>query len=213
MLPVLIGCEYSATERDAFRVRGFDAWSCDLLPTDGDPRWHIKGDVRDAIRSRRWSLIILHVDCTAMGVCGNRHYGRGKPKHSERIAAINWTLDTWDIACAHADSVALENPASVIFPILRRDRGADVQYIQPWQHGHPEQKKTGLALRNLPRIVETDNVYDHMMTLPRKERERIHFMSPSADRGHERARAFPGIADAMADQWGSFILNTMEQAA
>ncbi len=206
MDPILIGCEYSATEREAFAARGFEAWSCDLKPTEGDPRWHIEGDVRRAIAGRYWSLIVLHVDCTAMAVAGNRWYGSGQPRHAERLAAVDWTLRTVRLALAHADSVALENPASVIFPILRRDLAADVQYIQPWQHGHPEQKRTGLALWNLPRLRETDNVHDHMMTLPRKERERIFFMSPGVDRGHERSRAYPGIADAMAQQWGDHIL-------
>lgn len=210
---ILIGCEYSAVERDAFRARSFDAWSCDLKPTDGDPRWHIQGDVRRAIRSRYWSLIILHVDCTAMAVAGNRWYGTGQPRNSERQDAIEWTKGTVEYALLHADCVALENPASVIFPILRDDYMADVQYIQPWQHGHPEQKKTGLALWNLPRLTETDNVYEHMMTLPRAERERIFFMSPGKDRGHERSRAYQGIADAMARQWGDYLLSEQRKAA
>lgn len=202
---VLIGCEYSATERDAFRAIGLDAWSCDLKPTDGDPRWHIQGDVREATKAQAWDCIILHVDCTAMGVCGNRHYGVGKPKHHERLAAIQWTVETVRLALECSPAVMVENPASVIFPILRDALNADVQYIQPWQFGHPEQKKTGLALWGLPRLIETDNVFDHMMTLPRKERERIHFMSPGPDRGHERARAYPGIAAAMAKQWGGHL--------
>lgn len=212
-MPVLIGCEYSATERDAFRARGFGAWSCDLKPTDGDPRWHIQGDVREAIRSRHWRLIVLHVDCTAMAVCGNKHYGRGKPKHGERIQAINWTRETVRIALHHCDSLALENPASVIFPVLRDELNADVQYVHPWQHGHPEQKKTGLALWNLPRLTETNNVHAEMMALPRNERERIFFMSPGADRGHERSRAFPGISAALADQWGDYLLHLYGQRA
>lgn len=228
-LPILIGCEYSATERDAFRARGFEAWSCDLKPTDGDPRWHIQGDIQDAIRgchkswvsngsgpeyvTPRWSLIVLHVDCTAMAVCGNKHYGRGKLKHADRNRAIDWTCDTVELALAHADHVALENPASVIFPILRDDFQADVQYIQPWQHGHPEQKKTGLALWSLPRITPTNDVQAHMMTLPRSERERIFYMPPSADRGHERSRAYPGISEAMAQQWGDFIIAQNRRAA
>lgn len=212
-ISVLIGCEYSATERDAFRARGIDAWSCDLKPTDGDPRWHIQGDVQEAIKSRQWDLIVLHVDCTAMGVCGNRTYGAGKPRHNERLGAINWTVRTVELALSNAASVALENPASVIFPILRRDLSAEVQYVHPWQHGHPEQKKTGLALWNLPRLAETDNVYEHMMTLPRKDRERIFFMSPSADRGHERSRAYQGIADAMASQWGGHLIGSYARKA
>ena len=210
---ILIGCEYSATERDAFRRRGFDAWSCDFKSCDGDPRWHIQGDVRRAIRSRRWDCIILHVDCTKMAVCGNRTYGTGKPRHDERIAAIEWTCETIEYALLHSDHVAMDNPASVIFPVLRSRLNADVQYIHPWQHGHPEQKKTGLALWGLPRLNETNNVYDHMMTLPRKERERIFFMSPSADRGHERSRAFPGISEAMADQWGRYLSDVINHGS
>lgn len=203
---VLVGCEYSATIRDAFRALGHDAWSCDLLPTEGDPSWHIEGDVAAALlQRRRWDLAILNIPCTAMGVCGNRHYGRGKPKHDERIEAIAWSLAVWDTACENADAVVVENPASVIFPILRDARGADVQYIHPWQHGHPEQKKTGLALHGVRRLEPTNDVYDTMMTLPRSERERVFFMSPGKDRGKERARFYAGIAVAMAMQWGGDV--------
>lgn len=209
---VLIGCEYSATVRDAFRARGHDAWSCDLLPTEGDPRFHLQMDIAAALRLRRWDLAILHIPCTAMGVCGNRTYGRGKPKHDERRQAVTWSLNLWRLATDQSDRVAFENPASVIFPELRK-YGADVQYIQPWQHGHPEQKKTGLALHNLPRLTPTNDVYEHMMTLPRKERERVFFMSPGENRGKERARFYPGIANAMADRWGALLATQQAQAA
>ena len=202
---VLVGCEYSATVRDEFLKTGHDAWSCDLKPCDKGNDRHIQHDVRLAIRSRRWSLIILHVDCTAMTVAGNRHYGVGTAGYAKRIAAIAWTCGAVEDALQHSDCVALENPASVIFPILRAVYGADVQYVHPWQHGHPEQKKTGFALWGLPRLRETDNVYDHMMTLPKRERERIFHMPPSANRGHERSRFYTGIAAAMADQWGQAI--------
>lgn len=201
----LIGCEYSATVRDAFRERGWDAWSNDLLPTEGDPRFHIQGDVLDAINSRYWDLIILHVPCTALAVCGNKHYGAGSHKHLDRLFALTWTCEVWQTAKLRSRAVALENPASVVFPMLRNSFGADVQYIQPWQHGHPEQKKTGLAIKGLPRLVPTNDVYEEMMKLPRKERERIFYMSPGEDRGKERARFYQGFADAMATQWGSYI--------
>lgn len=197
----LICCEYSATVRDALRARGIDAWSNDILDTEGDPRWHIKGDCLEAIRSRRWDMIIIHIPCTAMAVCGNSTYGSGQPKNHERHEAIEWSMKVWDAACEQADHVALENPASVIFPILRAQRGADVQYVQPYEFGHMEQKKTGLALWNLPRLKPTNNVYAEMMKLPRKERERIHFMSPGPDRQKERARFYSGFAEAMATQW------------
>lgn len=205
MKSVLVGCEYSATVRDAFRARGFDAWSNDLLSTDRDPRFHLQMDVQQAIRLRQWSLIILHVDCTAMTVAGNRHYGQETPGYGKRLSAIGWTCETVELARQHAPCVAVENPASVIFPILRGAYGATVQYIHPWEHGHPEQKKTGLATWNLPPLVETDNVYDHMMTLPKRERERIFHMSPGPNRGHERSRFYQGFAEAMADQWGAVI--------
>lgn len=202
---VLIGCEYSAVVRDAFRARGHNCYSNDLKPCDRDPAFHLQMDVRDAIRSRRWDLIILHIECTAMAVCGNRHYGKNSSGYGKRLSAWGWSCRTVEIAREHTDRLVVENPASTIFPILRDAYGADVQYVQPWQHGHTEQKKTGLALWNLPRITETDNVYDEMMRLPKKERERIFYMSPSSDRGHERSRFYSGIADAFADQWGALL--------
>ena len=202
-MKVLVACEYSATVRDAFRARGHDAWSCDLLPTEGDPRWHIQGDVLDAINRGPWDLIILHVPCTALALCGNSTYGYKMPKQNERSLATAWTMKVWDAAVATGASVALENPASVIFPALRGWRSATVQYIQPWQFGHMEQKKTGLALWKLPMLRETENVREAMMELPRHVRERIHFMGPSPDRAKERARFFPGISAAMAEQWGN----------
>lgn len=198
----LICCEYSATVRDAFRARGIDAWSNDILDTEGDPRWHIKGDCMEAIRSQRWDLIMIHIPCTAMAVCGNSTYGAGQTKNDERLSAIEWSLSVWDAACEQSDRVALENPASVIFPVLRSQRGADVQYVQPYEFGHMEQKKTGLALHGLPRLKPTNNVKAEMMQLPKHIRERVHYMPPGKDRAKERARFYTGFADAMADQWG-----------
>jgi hypothetical protein len=201
-LPWLVGCEYSATVRKALERVGNEAWSCDILPTEGDPAWHIVGDVRDAIASKDWGGIILHLPCTAMAVCGNSTYGRGMPKHHERIAAIRWSADVVRLALSVAPKVALENPASVIFPVLRDQLRADVQYIQPYEFGHMEQKKTGLALWGLPRLIGTKNVRSAMMELPRNERERVHYMSPGPDRAKERARFYQGFAFAMGDQWG-----------
>ena len=201
-MDALISCEYSNTVSGKFREAGHDTWSNDIIPSEGPDHWHILGDCKDAIASRYWDLIIIHIPCTAMGVCGNGTYGRGKPKHQERLDAVEWSLSVWDLAVKHSRRVAMENPASVLFPALRDRRGADVQYIQPWMFGHMEQKKTGMALHNLPRLEETDNVYEEMMKLPKKERERIFYMSPGPDRGKERARFYEGIAAAMVDQWG-----------
>lgn len=202
---VLIGCEYSGTMREAFAARGFDAWSCDLKPCDLGPDRHFQFDIMAAIKLRRWSLIVLHIECTAMAICGNRTYAPGTSGYAERVYAIGWSCAVVELALKHADHVVLENPASVIFPYLRSIYKADVQYVQPWQHGHPETKKTGFALWNLPRLVETNNVYEYMMTLPKRERERIFHMSPGPNRGHERSRFYAGIAAAAADQWGAVI--------
>ncbi|MGJ3625988.1 hypothetical protein AB5I41_01630 [Sphingomonas sp. MMS24-JH45] len=81
----LVLCEYSATVRDALRARGIDAWSCDILPTEGDPRWHFQDDCQRVLRRGFWDLIIMHVPCTAMGVCGNRTYGVGKLRHASAL--------------------------------------------------------------------------------------------------------------------------------
>jgi hypothetical protein len=202
-MKVLVCGEYSQTVTKAFRDLGHEAYSNDLLKTEGNPAWHLQGDMREIIWRVYWDLILLHVPCTAMAVCGNRHYANT----DERKDAIIWTLQVWQQAKLNARSVALENPASVIFPHLRK-RGADIQYIQPWEFGHPEQKKTGFALHNLPRLVGTHDVYKEMMALPVAKRERIFRMAPSADRGKERARFYSGIAEAMADQWGYFLEST-----
>lgn len=193
-MKVLVACEYSRTVADAFLERGHQAYSNDTLKPETNPCWHMQGDCEWAIRSAKWDLIIIHIPCTAMGVCGNRTYGKGKPRHHERVEALEWSLSIWDAACEQSPKVVMENPASVLFPVLRKERYADVQYIQPWMFGHIEQKKTGLALHGVQRLLPTHDVYAEMMNLPRKERERIWYMSPSEDRGKERSRFYPGIA-------------------
>ena len=198
-LKVLIGCEESQVVCKAFRDKGHEAYSCDLIETRGKPEWHIQGDIMDNLEG--WDLIILHPDCTAMAVCANSTYAKGKEKHYKRIESVEWTINLWKQAIKQCSNVVLENPASVIFPHLRK-LGAHIQYIQPFEYGHPEQKKTGLALHGVKPITETTNVYNEMMTLPRNQRERIHFMSPGPNRKRDRSRTFEGIAQAMANQWG-----------
>lgn len=193
-MKVLVACEYSGVVRDSFLNKGHKAISCDLLPTDVDGP-HYQGDVFDVL-GFGWDLIIMHPPCTALAVSGNRWYGEGMPYNKERHEAIEWTMYLWSFAKMNATRVAMENPVGVL-PIKPS------QYIQPWQFGHPETKKTGLWLHNLPAIEETNNVYDEMIGLPKKERSRIHHMSPSSDRGKLRSITYKGIAEAMADQWGS----------
>lgn len=201
-MKVLVGCEESGKVRDAFLRRGHDAWSNDLIPArNGGP--HLQMDVMAALWEQDWDLAILHPDCTAMALSGNKHYGRGMPREWEREAQVAWTLRLWMLARHRTKiGVALENPTSVIFPVLEL-YGARVQYINPWQYGHMEEKKTGLALDSLPLLKETNNVYEEMMKLPKKERERIWRMAPGPNRKRDRSETFDGIAEALADQYGA----------
>jgi hypothetical protein len=196
-MKVLVGCEYSAVVRQAFAKLGHDVWSCDLLPSEVAGN-HIQGDIMSVLDGG-WDVIILHPPCTKIGLCGNRHYGAGMPRHAERIVALDWTEALWKKAISVCSSVALEQPKSV----LGQRIGKRSQAIHPYQFGHPEQKETWLWLHGLPPLRPTNNVYAEMIKLPRKERERTFFMSPKASRGHERSRTFGGIADAMAEQWSS----------
>jgi len=192
---VLIACEYSGKVREAFRDLGHDAWSCDLLPSDNLTDYHYTGDCWPVI-AEGWDLIIMHPPCTALAVSGNRWYGKGMPKHQDRLDSIEWTLALYEHAKKHAPRVAFENPVGVL-PIK------PTQYIQPYQFGHPESKKTGLWLHNLPPLVPTNDVEDVWRTLPKKEAQRIHMLPPSKDRWKIRSETYTGIAEAMASQWNS----------
>ena len=187
-MKVLVACEYSGKVREAFRKLGHDAWSCDLLPADDVTDFHIQGDCVPVIK-RGWDLIIMHPPCTALAVSGNRWYGRGMPKHQERIDSMSWTVALFELAKAYAPRVAMENPVGVM-PIQA------TQYIQPWQFGHGETKATCLWLKGLPKLQPTNIVEGR--------EQRIFKMPPSADRWKERSKTFAGIAAAMAHQWGGF---------
>ena len=190
-LKVLVGCEESQTVCKAFRDRGHEAYSCDLQETRGNPEWHYQGDILNVIHRQPWDLIILHPDCTAMAVSGNRWYGRGMPYEEMRKASITWTKDLWETAKLWSRRVVLENPVSVIFPEL----DAPVQYIQPWQFGHGETKKTGLALHNVPPLKPTKLVSGR--------EQKVWKLPPGPNRKRDRSKTYQGIADAMAEQWGS----------
>lgn len=190
MKPTLIGCEESGTITAAFRKRGIKAYSCDLKETRGNKDWHYQDDIMDVIPTRKWRLIVLHPDCSAMAVSGNRWYGKGMPYHYKRIESIKWTKGLWETAKKYSDLVALENPVSVIFKHIEYSK---LQYIQPWQFGHGETKKTGLALHNLPKLKPIDIVDGR--------EQRIWKMPPSPTRKRDRSKTYSGIAEAIAEQW------------
>ena len=187
---VLVACEYSGVVRDAFQRKGHQAISCDLLPTD-QPGPHIMGDCVPVIVRGDWDLIIMHPPCTALAVSGNRWYGKGMPKHDERLKAVEWTRNLWELAKSNAGAVAMENPVGVL-PKMAGMEAA--QYIQPWQFGHGETKNTGLWLHNLPPLKPT-NIVDG-------RENRVHRLPPTADRWKIRSTTYTGIAEAMAEQWG-----------
>lgn len=199
MLTVLVGCEESGTVRDAFLQRGHDAYSCDLLPTRSPiENRHYQCDIYDALYAKQWDIIILHPDCTKLAVSGNRWYGRGTAKHNQRLDAIIWTAGLWQTAKKLAKvGAALENPVGVLsgYPGMGKGGTTYMQYIQPYEYGHGETKKTCLFLYKLPPLVPTNIVEGR--------ESRIIEMGPSPTRKRDRSVTYKGIAEAMANQWGA----------
>lgn len=184
---VLIACEFSGIVRRAFRERGHDAWSCDLLPAeDGEREFHLIGDVRRYLSpARPFDLMIAHPPCTHLAVSGARWF---KEKQSEQASALAFVRK---LLGAPIERIALENPVSVISSKIRKPD----QIIQPWMFGHGETKATCLWLKNLPALQPTQIVEGRT--------PRVHYASPGPDRWKARSRTLPGIAAAMAEQWGA----------
>lgn len=181
---VLVACEYSGRVRDAFLALGHDALSCDLLPTE-TPGPHYQGDVRELL-CQSWDLLIAHPPCTDLAVSGARHFP-AKRADGRQQRALDFVRQ---LMAASVPRIAIENPVSVISSAIRKPD----QVVQPWQFGHGEVKATCLWLKGLPPLRATEVV-------PGRE-ARVHRMPPSPDRWKERSRTYPGIARAMAAQWG-----------
>lgn len=192
---ILVGCEYSATVARAFRDKGHAVSTCDLLPSEDKSIRHFQYDIMQVIEEEPWDLIILHPPCTHLAVSGNRWYAGTK----ERENSLWWTVGLFEKSCINSRRVAMENPVGVISTWRKPD-----QYIQPWQFGHGETKKTGLWLHNLPKLKPT-NIVDG-------REPRIHHMSPGKDRGKERSRFYTGIAEAMANQWSVTNAKTQRES-
>lgn len=182
-MKILVACEYSGTVRDAFLAAGHIAISCDLLPSDA-PGPHLQGDVREVLEMG-WDLMIAHPPCTHLAVSGARWFHLKQQEQQEALRFVRMLLE------APIPRIALENPVSIISSRIRKPD----QTIQPWQFGHGETKATCLWLKNLPPL-ESTNIVDG-------REARIHRMPPSPMRWKERSKTYRGIADAMAQQWGS----------
>jgi hypothetical protein len=195
---VLVGCEFSGTVRDAFARRGWDAWSCDLLPTEA-PGQHIQGDVLEVLGDG-WDMAIFHPPCTFLtssGLHWNKRVPGREQKTQESLAFVRALLN------APIHRIALENPIGRIGTAIRR---AD-QIIQPHQFGHDASKATCLWLKNLPRLRPTSQVAPRIVSgKPRWGNQTDsgqNKLAPSEDRWKIRSETYLGIAEAMADQWTS----------
>ena len=211
-LRVLIGCETSGVVRRAFLDRGHDAWSCDILPAEDGSNRHYQCDVRDLLQPGRWDLLaVMHPPCTRLCNSGVRWLtapprGRTLP---EMWAELDEGVDLFR-ACLHAPvpRVAVENP--VMHRHARERLPADMpkpHIVQPWWFGDPAFKATGLYLRGLPPLTETDRLVPPLpLSAEHKRWSAVHRAPPGPDRWRIRSRTFDGIAAAMADQWGEHAM-------
>lgn len=187
---VLIACEFSGKIRQAFRKRGHDAYSCDILPAMDGSEHHIQGDaVWFAENWYEWDMMIAHPPCTYLAVSGARWW---KDRRKEQHDAAQFA---YMLLSAPIPRVCVENPIGYLSTYLRKPE----QIIQPWMFGHGETKATGLWLNNLPKLLPTDIVDGRI--------PRVHYESPQIINGltrqQRRSITLDGIAEAMAEQWGS----------
>lgn len=182
---VLVACEFSGVVRDAFRKKGLEAWSCDLLPSEGDSKFHYKADAISAIHFQEWDLMIAHPPCTHLSVSGARWF---KHKIKEQCDAVRFFMQ---LAEANIPRIAIENPISIMSSRWRKPD----QIIQPWQFGHGETKATCFWLKKLPKLVPT--------VIVAGREARVWKCPPGPDRWKIRSRTFQGVANAMATQWSN----------
>ncbi len=201
---VLVVCEYSARVRDAFRAKGHNAWSCDLLPTDGDPRWHYQGDCFEALERQEWDLVIAHPPCTYLSNAGIRwfdenRYGDNARKRKElRLEAMTFVDKIWN---CDVDKLCIENPVG----FLNKNWQKPSQIIEPFHFGDEHRKRTCLWLRGLPKLTSTNVVKPKVMGYFNKGKRKgqpYYFTEALVCLSHDRSKTFQGIANAMAEQWG-----------
>jgi len=196
---VLVACEFSGIVRDAFLVRGHEAWSCDLLPSEpsslGMESWHLRGDVRQYLHDP-WDLMIAHPPCTYLAGSG-LHWNTRRPERAAQTeASLAFVRSLMD---APIGRIAIENPVGCISTRIRKPE----QIIHPWQFGHDASKATCLWLKGLKNLAPTN-----ILPGGRKARRANQTPSgqnklgPSPTRWAERSKTYQGIADAMAEQWG-----------
>lgn len=197
-MKVLVACEFSGKVREAFRLKGHDAYSCDLLASDDESKFHIQGDVLDVIKNG-WDMIIAHPPCTYLTNSGVTWLHKDASRWISLFEAAEFFASLLD---ASTPKVCVENPIMHKYAKKLIGSRKQSQIVQPWMFGHTEKKATCLWLKGLPLLVATDNVKAQMEALPRNQQQRLHYLPPSPDRWKIRSTTFQGVADAMAEQWG-----------
>lgn len=197
---VLVACEFSGVVRSAFRKRGHDAWSCDLLPADDSQEYHLQADIQVVLgRDSNWDLMIAHPPCTYLSVSG-LHWNKRRPERAkqteEAIDFVSKLLGT------PIRKIALENPIGVLSTRLRKPD----QIIQPYDFGEDASKATCLWLKGLPKLRGTHYVEPRLADGKKRWANQTdsgqNKLGPSEDRWKKRSVTYQGIADAMASQWG-----------
>jgi site-specific DNA-cytosine methylase len=184
---VLVACEFSGIVREAFRAKGHNAWSCDLLPAEDGSPYHFQRSVQSVMYPTisAWDLMIAHPPCTHLSASGARWW---KDKRMEQAEALEFVRQ---LMYAPIPRICIENPVGIISTKIRKPN----QIVQPWQFGHGETKATCLWLKGLPNLVPTNIVEGRAA--------RVHREPPSPERWKNRSRTLPGLATAMAEQWGA----------
>ena len=193
-MKILVACEESQAVTKEFMKLGHEAYSCDIEPcSGGHPEWHLQQDVTELL-NQQWDMIIAFPPCTHLAVSGAAWFKQKIADGRQQEGVDFFNLFT-ELDCKN---VAIENPIGIMSTRWRKPD----QIIQPWMFGHMEKKATCLWLKGLPLLKETNNVKQEMEKLPKNIQERIHYLPPGPDRAKLRSKTFPGIAKAMAEQWG-----------
>jgi hypothetical protein len=188
-MKVLVAYEMSGRVREAFRRKGHEAWSCDILPSLIPSPYHIEAPIETVRIDGEWDLVIAHPPCTALAVSGNGTYTNSKERE-DALENIRWIMN-WDVP-----KLCIENPVGVISTSIRKPD----QYIQPWMFGEDASKKTGLWLKNLPLLTPTNIILKERYSNQTPSGQNK--LGPSKDRAMLRGLTYIGIAEAMAEQWG-----------
>lgn len=210
MARVLLACEESQAVTKEMRSMGIEAYSCDLLPTSGDnPEWHLQQDVLEVLE-QDWDMVIAFPPCTYLTVTGNRwfnvdKYGdKARQRHLDRDDAVAFFMKIANSKCA---KVAIENPVGVMSTNWRKPD----QIINPYQFGDPYEKQTCLWLKGLPPLSPTNIVEPEPRLVFKSGKSHPAWYGnalklPPAERAKVRSKTFPGIASAMASQWGGLVM-------